>query len=87
MESLGNIRNIVMDEVHHYRLEKTKPHWYTRAKEVVAGKGPNGRNGYLWLFLDMFQKENTFNSGNSQGNSHRRSTHYKNEIETHPRTS
>ena len=65
MEGLSKVRSIVMDEVHHYRVEHQEPSWYERAVRIVSGKGREGRwsNGYLWFFVDMFQKENNFPSG------------------------
>lgn len=63
--SFKEINSIVMDEVHHYRcdMNKGKPDWYSRAENIVSRES-GSYNGYLWLFLDMFQKENKFKSGN-----------------------
>ena len=65
IDCFRDTRSIIMDEVHHYRVDYNVPHWYRRAVNIVKGKGRAGqwKNGFLWLFLDMFQKENTFESG------------------------
>ena len=68
---LPYIRNIVMDEVHHYQLEpksntrKKGVNWLMKARKLISKNRPedSDKEGYLWLFLDMFQKENKFSSG------------------------
>ena len=63
----SHIRNIVMDEVHHYRKKKNKKvvDWLAKARKIVADNRPPDSydEGYLWLFLDMYQKENNFLTG------------------------
>ena len=61
----SRVRSIVMDEVHHFRIDDESKNWYEKADKIVSGKCREGQwsNGYLWLFMDMFQKENKFKSG------------------------
>lgn len=61
--SLMGVVNIVFDEVHHYRDEDG--HWLTEGRELISRSRPeySENAGYMWLFVDMFQKENKFPSG------------------------
>ena len=67
LDNLPAVRNIVMDEVHHYHYKKDKKDgaWLKKARQLISRNRPKDSNteGYLWLFLDMYQKENKFATG------------------------
>ncbi|XP_072020487.1 uncharacterized protein [Amphiura filiformis] len=59
-------QHILIDEAQNFRDEVKGEtfHWYRKAKQIVKENAINCYSrGYLWVFLDMSQKEHRFPSG------------------------
>ncbi|PFX30936.1 schlafen family member 13-like isoform X1 [Stylophora pistillata] len=55
-------RHVIKDEVHNYEQPSGIESWYEKAKRIVRQHDPD-RPGYLWFFIDLFQKSHEFPSG------------------------
>ena len=55
-------KHVIMDEVHNFKQPSGTESWYEKARRIVRRHSP-GRPGYLWFFIDLYQKSHQFPSG------------------------